>query len=109
MTDLTRFVSRHGKRIEVETLNFDGSDPQPRRKPSKDQHFGCPPWWLPYVLPVLAKSDELAVAIYLWRRRAVCGCEPFDVPNGELKVLGISRKIKYRTLKLLEAAAPVLD
>jgi hypothetical protein len=95
----------------MDELWADGPDPfadvpAPRRRRTADEHLiGCPIWWLQRVLPVVSSKNQLAVAIYLWRRRIVCGDrETFDVPNGELKSLGISRKIKYQTLALLEAA-----
>lgn len=71
----------------------------------KDKLIGCPWWWLQCVLPVVKSKDQLAVAIYLWRRRIVRGNRKmFDVPNVELLTLKISRKTKYRTLDLLAAA-----
>jgi hypothetical protein len=103
------FVTRHNRRIEVEDLEV---PPQHKRTTrthttgaTKDRFIGCPIWWLRRVRPAVTKRDQLVVAIYLWRRRVVCGNrETFDVPNGELKAWGISRKIKYRTLDLLAAA-----
>jgi hypothetical protein len=80
-----------------------------RRMPKeKNQIIGCPIWWLQCVLPVVHSKCQLVVAIYLWRRRIVCGGgDTFDVPNkgrNGLAELGISRKAKYRTLELLAAA-----
>ena len=60
------------------------------------------------MLPVVGSKNQLVVAIYLWRRQIVCGDrKTFDVPNGELKSLGISRETKYQTLVLLEAAGVI--
>lgn len=68
-------------------------------------HFGCPLWWFTAVYPIVHNKAELAVAIYLWRRRKVTGNhKTFSVPNGELKSWGIPRKAKYRALNQLVAA-----
>ena len=96
---------RQGRRIEVDTLP--AGHTQKRRKQKcapKDRLIGCPVWWLRRVRPAVTERDQIVVAIYLWRRRIVCGRETFDVPNGELRALGVSRKIKYRTLELLATA-----
>lgn len=75
---------------------------------SAGNFIGCPIWWLQCVSPVVNSKDQLIVALYLWRRRVVCGNRgTFDVPNGELLSLGISRKVKYRTLDLLAAAGVI--
>jgi hypothetical protein len=75
---------------------------------SKDGFVGCPVWWLQHVMSVVNTKEQLVVAIYLWRRRVVCGNhKTFDVPNGELKIWGISRHIKYRTLDMLAAAGVI--
>jgi hypothetical protein len=81
--------------------------PEQRRAP--DEHFiGCPVWWLQRVLPVVESKNQLVVALYLWRRRIVCGNhETFDVPNGELKRWGISRKVKYQALDRLAASGVI--
>jgi hypothetical protein len=73
-----------------------------------DEHFiGCPVWWLQRVLPVV-KGNQIVVALYLWRRRIVCGNrKTFSVPNGELKSWGISRKTKYQALDRLTAAGMI--
>ena len=83
--------------------------PAPKQQRPPDEHLiGCPIWWLQCVLPVVGSKNQLVVAIYLWRRRIVCGDrKTFDVPNGELKSLGISRQTKYQTLVLLEAAGVI--
>jgi hypothetical protein len=75
--------------------------PRPDRD---DRLIGCPVWWLRCVRPVVKSRDQLIVAIYLWRRRIVCGCETFDVPNGDLRAVGVSRKAKHATLGWLAAA-----
>ena len=96
-------IIRHGREIEVETLPMSSSTLL------EDRHFGCPVSWLLRILPVVAKSGkQLAVAIYVWKRYVVCGCRVnFDMPNGGLKQLGISRHTKYRTLVLLAKAGVI--
>jgi hypothetical protein len=81
--------------------------PPSKQRRAPDEHLiGCPIWWLQSVLPVVKSKNQLVVAIYLCRRRVVCGArKTFDVPNNELKSLGISRRTKYQTLTLLEAAS----
>jgi hypothetical protein len=76
-----------------------------RRAAKVDNLIGCPMWWWQRVLPLVNTKGQLTVAIYLWRRRIVCGGRAtFDLPNGELKSLGITRKVKYQTLNRLAAA-----
>lgn len=78
-------------------------------KDQEDRLIGCPMWWLQRVRPVVKSKDQLVVAVYLWRRRIICGGDAtFDLPNGELKTLGISRKVKLRTLDLLAAAGLIV-
>jgi hypothetical protein len=94
-------------------LFYEGGDPlqdlpeTPKKRPRKVKgaHFGCSWDWVQRIRPVVHTRDQTIVAIYLWRRWVVLGeRETFDVPNNELKLFGISRKTKYRTLELLEAA-----
>jgi hypothetical protein len=105
-----RYVWRHGKRIEVVTLDTGTLVPPHQKRAhtagdAEDRLIGCPVWWVKRVRPVLKTKDQLIVAVYLWRRWVVSGKrETFDVPNGELRALGISRKVKYGTLDLLAAA-----
>jgi hypothetical protein len=59
--------------------------------------------WLQRVLPLVESKEQLVVAEWLFRRRAVCKQEWFSVPSGELELeLGISRATRYRTLIHLE-------
>jgi hypothetical protein len=93
------YVIRDGRRIEVETL---AGRAVPKRRRA-DQHIGCPLEWLKRVLPLAETKEQLAVAIWLHRRRAVCRNELFTVPNQELhEDLGLSRKVKYAALRHFE-------
>jgi hypothetical protein len=97
-------VIRDGRRIEVETLE---SRAVPKRRRT-DQHIGCPIGWLRRVLPLVNTKEQLAVALWLQRRRAVCRNELFTVPNTALREdLGLSRKVKYRALLQLEKAGVI--
>jgi hypothetical protein len=79
-----------------------------RRAGNSAQHIGCPVWWLRCVLPAVKSKKQLVVALYLWRRRVICGDRgTFDVPNNELRGWGISRQTKYQTLALLVAAGKI--
>jgi hypothetical protein len=87
-------------------LNIVRVDPPKRRR--ADNFVGCPVWWLKAVLPLVRTKSQFVVAIYLWRRRVVCGNRAtFEVPNGELAAWGINRRIKYRTVAILEAAGVI--
>jgi hypothetical protein len=98
-TNIKRFVTAHGRRIAVKTV-------ETRTTPSKrrtNQHFGCPLEWVRRISPLVKSKDQLLVAIWLYRRRAVCQRDLFDVPNETLRTeLGLSRKAKYRALHHLE-------
>jgi hypothetical protein len=97
----------------MDKLWSDGPDdianaPALKQRTPNEHFIGCPIWWLQRVLPVVSSKNQLVVAIYLCRRQAVCGARrTFDVPNSELKSLGISRQTKYQTLVRLEAAGVI--
>jgi hypothetical protein len=97
------YVIRNGRRIEVETLE---SRVVPKRRQQRaDPYIGCPLEWLKHILTVVKTKEQLAVAIWLHRRRAVCRSDLFTVPNDALgKDLGLSRKVKYQLLRHLETA-----
>jgi hypothetical protein len=74
----------------------------------KDRHFGCPTSWLLRVLPAVKTAKQLTVAIYIWKQHVIRGHrKTFDMPNGELRKLGISRNTKYRALELLTKAGVI--
>jgi hypothetical protein len=98
------YVTRNGRRIEVETLE---SRAVPKRRRT-DPHIGCPVGWLKRVRPLVNTRDQLAIAMWLHRRRAVCGAELFTVPNKALQEdLGLSREVKYAALEHLEEAGAI--
>jgi DNA-binding MarR family transcriptional regulator len=95
-------VTRQGKRIEVETV-----ETNPRRRRT-DRYIGCPLTWMKRVMSIMKTPQQLAVAVWLHRRRAICGNDLFTVPNQELrKELGLTRQVKYRTLRQLEKAGAI--
>jgi hypothetical protein len=97
---------RNGRRIAVEVIE-PKSTPKHRRQ--QGLHIGCPLSWLRRVLPLIATKEQLAVAIWLHRRRVICGGEPFSVPNKALtEELGIGRLVKYRVLQRLERAGAIV-
>lgn len=98
-----RTIVRHGRRIEVETIN----GPPPKRRRG-NQFIGCPIDWLKRVYPLVHGKGEIVVALWLYRRHTVCGGKPFTVANAELSWdFGITRQTKYRTLRRLEKAGAI--
>jgi hypothetical protein len=100
------YVIRNGRRIEVETLP---SRVAPKQRQHRGQHTGCSLEWLKRVLPIVKTKQQLAVAIWLQRRRAICRSEVFTIPTEKLRLdLGLSRKIKSQTLQRLEEAGIIV-
>jgi hypothetical protein len=98
------YVIRDGRRIEVETLKTHAARKRQRAEP----YIGCPLEWLKRVLPLVSTAEQLAVAMWLQRRRVVCHNELFTVPNKALREdLGLSRQVKYATLQHLEEAGAI--
>jgi hypothetical protein len=76
-----------------------GAPPRPA-----DGYITCPLAWLAQVRLVVRSVDQLLVAQVLYRRCLVQRSKTVDLPNGELRKLGISRQTKYRALAELEEA-----
>jgi hypothetical protein len=97
-------VIRDGRRIEVETI-------KPRAMPKRQRvepHIGCPVEWLKRVIPLLKTPKQVGVAIWLHRRRIICGSQLFTVPNKALQEdLGLSRRVKYGALRHLAKAGVI--
>jgi CRP-like cAMP-binding protein len=69
------------------------------------RHIGCPLSWFTLVFPVVRGKSELAVALCLYRLRAVQRSRTVTVSNvGLLAELGIDRFAKYRALRRLAEA-----
>jgi hypothetical protein len=70
--------------------------------------IGCPMSWLRRALPAVRSAEQLAVALYVYRRTKVCRSKTVSVSNAELqRELGIDRRIKYRALTGLESAGVI--
>jgi hypothetical protein len=100
------------KRDDIGRLFEDGPDPlkDPKLTPQRvrrtptgdgDRFIGCRIWWFDQVYPLVRSKGELAVALYIFRLRAVQGSRTVVVPNTWLKVRGIDRHTKYRALRRL--------
>jgi hypothetical protein len=72
------------------------------------RHIGCPLSWFNLVFPIVRGKNELAVALFLYRLRAVNRSRTVSVTNGGLLAeLKIDRFAKYRAIKRLEDAGIV--
>jgi len=60
--------------------------------------------WLARIRPIVRSSDQLMVALLLYRRCLMCRSRTVDLSGGDLKALKISRQTKYRTFAELTAA-----
>jgi len=92
---MSQYVIRHGRRIEVETLN-----PEPIKR--KVQPFvKVPLWWIAEAAKHTRSPATLVLIELLhthWKTKSLS----FPFPNGRLKKLGVSREIKRRVLEELE-------
>lgn len=76
------------------------------RKPKRSSRLiGCPVSWFAWVFPLVKSKEQLAVALYLYRRCCICNSHTVTVPSNEItELLNFSRWGKYRTLLALEQA-----
>ena len=78
------------------------------KEPPKDRHIGCPLAWFKRALAAVKSKDQLAVALYIYRRSVVCKSTTIPVSNKGLQDdLGIGRGAKHRALKCLAAAGMI--
>jgi hypothetical protein len=75
---------------------------KPKRRSSR--HIGCSVSWFAWVLPLVRSKQQLALALYLYRRCSICRSKTVTVPTGQLTEFGISRWGKMRLLLWLERA-----
>ena len=75
---------------------------KPRRRAVR--YIGCPLPWFVWVFPLVKSKEQLALALYLYRRCCVCRSDTVTVPTHELTELGLGRWGKYRLLLTLEQA-----
>jgi hypothetical protein len=71
-------------------------------------HIGCPLLWFKLVFPLVHGKNELAVALWLYRLRAIRRSRTITVTNGPLSELGIDRFAKYRALRRLARARLII-
>jgi hypothetical protein len=97
---MSNYVMREGRRIEVETLNSGISATK------KSKRAG----WIKLPLPWAVKAAKASnttralVWIRLLQANWEAGSDTFPLPNGQLKRDGVTRQIKSRVLRELEAA-----
>ena len=99
------YVIRQGRRIEVVTLDTPGVPAKPKQQTAP--FIGCPVSWFAWVLPRVKSKEQLALALYLYRRCCVCRSNTVTVPAGQLKQVGLGRWGKYRLLAALEESGVV--
>jgi hypothetical protein len=95
-----------------EDLFVDGQDPfvdtaQQKPKRRSGRHIGCQVPWLAWVLPLVRSKEQLALALYLYRRCCLCRSDTVTVPTEGLSEIGLGRWSKYRLLLALERAGIV--
>jgi hypothetical protein len=74
---------------------------KPKRR---SRMIGCPVPWMSWVYPHVSK-DQLAVALYIYRRCCVADSDTVTVPGSEVEeIFGLSRWAKSRSLRALERA-----
>jgi hypothetical protein len=88
---------------------FDDPNWQKTTKPRRraERLIGCPMPWFAWALPLVKSKEQLAVALYLYRRCCICRSSTVTVPTNELEEIGISRVAKYRLLLALEQAGAI--
>jgi hypothetical protein len=74
--------------------------PEPKRRSSR--LIGCPVSWFAWVFPLAKSKEQLALALYLYRRCCICRSDTVTVPTAELVEWGLGRWGKYRLLLALE-------
>ena len=87
-------------------------DPPPARRArvtaDMSRHIGCPLWWFRLVFPIVRGKNELAVALYIYRLRAVRRSRTLTITNERLLAeLGINRYAKRRALRRLATASVI--
>jgi hypothetical protein len=105
--ELRKFVTRHGRRIEVETM----PDPPEvvakirERKQKAERAFAK--LGLAWAISVAAELPEFLVFYDLRRRAWEARGQGFVLPSGWLKRYGVSRRVKDRVLRGLEVTGKI--
>jgi hypothetical protein len=100
MSDLSRFVTRRGSQIEVETLP---STTAPRRAGGRAA-FAQVPLKVAADVAKVTRSQQLFIWIWLLHRAWRLKSKTFPVSDEALKQYGISKQTKLHALRTLEAA-----
>jgi hypothetical protein len=99
MHGVTRYITRHGRRIAVQEVD---TGMPPKRKKKGERFAKVPLDWIGPAAKAVGCPAAI-VLVYLkhleWKHGPT-----FDLPNGWLERLGASRKIKQRVLRDLKAA-----
>ncbi len=67
--------------------------------------IGCPVPWFQWVVRLAKSKDQLALALYLYRRCCICNSDTVTAPTDEIvELLNIGRWGKYRLLPAMEQA-----
>jgi hypothetical protein len=75
---------------------------------SKKRFVQVPLWWAEAVAKVATGGATMLVSVYLLHMAWKAKSTTFPLPNGYLDRCGVSRKIKYRVLRELEAAGLIV-
>jgi hypothetical protein len=65
-------------------------------------HIGCPVEWFIWAIGLTRSKEQLALALYLYRRACILRSATVTVPSQELAAFGFGRWSKYRLLVALE-------
>jgi hypothetical protein len=100
------YVIRHGRRIEIETLN-PGVEPKPKPKPTGPT-FVKVPLELAVKATKATETPRALVWILLLHRSWKAKSQTFPLSNEVLRGCGISRYAKRHALQQLEAAGLIM-
>jgi hypothetical protein len=105
MTDLTRFITRKGRRIEVEILPTDAKPSKARQREAK-AFAKIPLQWAADAAKALGAPQSF-VPIWIrhqaWKTKSLT----FTLSNAALVKYGVKREAKRRALASLEAAGMI--
>jgi hypothetical protein len=90
----------------------DPFDEPPKHRQTQRIFIGCSLSWFAWVLSLVSSKEQLAMALYLYRRCHICNSDTVTVPNDEVaQIIDLSRWGKRRALLSLAEAGilQVLD
>ena len=100
------YVIRHGRKIEVETIDT-GIGPSKTRRREADLFAKVPLRWMGAAAEA-TRCPQAFVLIWLWHMAWRTRSRSFPLSNVALARYGISREVKRRTLVALEAVGLIL-